>query len=168
MGSKVASKELAIMGACAVALGAGLCGLGACTRGEEGGPGAATPSTGVASDAALEGGEPASPGPPADHGELAEGEADAEAGDADLTGLLHGPEATDLAAAAVKLPAGWQGTGVLAKRGERLPRRAPSWAKVAAEIIEHDGQTYIASLLPSLKGIRIAKLEWENSKKEVR
>ncbi|MCX5677113.1 MAG: hypothetical protein NTX87_19160 [Planctomycetota bacterium] len=30
----------------------------------------------------------------------------------------------------------------------------------ALEIIEYDGQTYIASLLPSLKGIRIAKLEW--------
>ena len=35
----------------------------------------------------------------------------------------------------------------------RLPVAAP-------EIIEHDGQTYIASLLPSLKGIRIARLEW--------
>jgi hypothetical protein len=31
----------------------------------------------------------------------------------------------------------------------------------APEIIEHEGQTYIAGLLPSLKGIRIAKLEWE-------
>jgi hypothetical protein len=30
----------------------------------------------------------------------------------------------------------------------------------APEIIEYDGQTYIASLLPSLKGISIAKLEW--------
>ena len=37
----------------------------------------------------------------------------------------------------------------------------------APEIIEHEGQTYIASLLPSLKGIRIAKLEWETTKKEV-
>jgi len=38
----------------------------------------------------------------------------------------------------------------------------------APEIIEYDGQTYIASLLPSLKGIRIAKLEWGTTKKEVR
>jgi hypothetical protein len=37
----------------------------------------------------------------------------------------------------------------------------------APEIIEHDGQTYIASLLPSLKGIRIARLEWGTTKKEV-
>jgi hypothetical protein len=34
----------------------------------------------------------------------------------------------------------------------------------APEIIEHEGQTYIASLLPSLKGIRIAKLEWTTTK----
>jgi hypothetical protein len=39
----------------------------------------------------------------------------------------------------------------------RLPVAAP-------EIIEHEGQSYIASLLPSLKGIRIAKLEWGSTK----
>jgi hypothetical protein len=41
---------------------------------------------------------------------------------------------------------------------ERLPVAAP-------EIVEHEGRTYIASLLPSLKGIRIARLEWESAKK---
>ena len=30
----------------------------------------------------------------------------------------------------------------------------------APEIVEHEGQTYIAVLLPSLKGIQIAKLKW--------
>ena len=30
----------------------------------------------------------------------------------------------------------------------------------APEIFQHDGHWYIASLLPSLKGIRLAKLEW--------
>jgi len=30
----------------------------------------------------------------------------------------------------------------------------------APEIIQHEGRTYIAALLPSLKGIRIAELEW--------
>ena len=30
----------------------------------------------------------------------------------------------------------------------------------APEIVEHEGQTYIASLLPSLKGIRLARLAW--------
>jgi hypothetical protein len=35
----------------------------------------------------------------------------------------------------------------------RLPVAAP-------EIIEHEGRQYIASLLPSLKGIRIARLKW--------
>jgi hypothetical protein len=38
----------------------------------------------------------------------------------------------------------------------------------APEIIEHDGQTYIASLLPQLDGIRIAKLGWRTTKKEIR
>ncbi|MBN2410632.1 hypothetical protein JXQ31_02995 [candidate division KSB1 bacterium] len=38
--------------------------------------------------------------------------------------------------------------------------------KVAApEIIHHDGQDYIAALLPGLDGIRIAKLDWEPGKK---
>jgi hypothetical protein len=36
----------------------------------------------------------------------------------------------------------------------------------APEIIEHEGQTYIASLLPSLKGIRIAKLDWGSTKEK--
>jgi len=36
----------------------------------------------------------------------------------------------------------------------RMPIAAP-------EIVLHKGQYYIASLLPSLKGIRIAKLRWE-------
>ncbi len=31
----------------------------------------------------------------------------------------------------------------------------------APEIIEHEGRTSIASLMPSLKGIRIAELGWE-------
>jgi hypothetical protein len=35
----------------------------------------------------------------------------------------------------------------------RLPVAAP-------EIIEHEGRYYIASLLPSLKGIRVARLKW--------
>jgi len=30
----------------------------------------------------------------------------------------------------------------------------------APEIVLHDGQYYIAALMPTLKGIRIAKLEW--------
>jgi Glycosyl hydrolases family 32 N-terminal domain len=34
----------------------------------------------------------------------------------------------------------------------------------APEIIQHDGQHYIAALLPSLKGIQIARLQWAASK----
>jgi hypothetical protein len=30
----------------------------------------------------------------------------------------------------------------------------------APEIVVHDGRCYIAALLPSLKGIRIARLKW--------
>ena len=38
----------------------------------------------------------------------------------------------------------------------------------APEIIEYDGQTYIASLLPSLVGIRIAKMGWGARTKDIR
>jgi hypothetical protein len=31
----------------------------------------------------------------------------------------------------------------------------------APEIIEHEGQLYMAALLPSLKGIQIARLTWD-------
>jgi hypothetical protein len=31
----------------------------------------------------------------------------------------------------------------------------------APEIVEHEGQLYIAALLESLKGMRIARLKWE-------
>jgi hypothetical protein len=31
----------------------------------------------------------------------------------------------------------------------------------APEIVFHDGQYYIAALLPSLKGIRVAKVKWK-------
>jgi hypothetical protein len=37
----------------------------------------------------------------------------------------------------------------------------------APEIIDHEGQTYIASLLPQLDGIRIARLGWGTTKKGV-
>jgi hypothetical protein len=30
----------------------------------------------------------------------------------------------------------------------------------APEIIQHEGQYYIAALLPSLKGIQVSRLEW--------
>lgn len=41
----------------------------------------------------------------------------------------------------------------------RLPVAAP-------EIIEHQGQWYIASLMPSLKGIRIAQLHWRAARND--
>lgn len=34
----------------------------------------------------------------------------------------------------------------------------------APEIIHHEGQYYITALLPSLKGIRMARLKWESQK----
>ena len=39
-------------------------------------------------------------------------------------------------------------------------------AVAAPEIIEHNGQYYIAALMPNLKGIRIAKLKWLPKKQE--
>jgi len=38
----------------------------------------------------------------------------------------------------------------------------------APELIEHEGQTYIASLLPSLKRIRITKLAWKTTENQSR
>jgi len=38
--------------------------------------------------------------------------------------------------------------------------RIGSLSVAAPEIIQHDGQDYIAALMPSLKGIRLAKLKW--------
>ena len=34
----------------------------------------------------------------------------------------------------------------------------------APEIFQHEGKFYVAALLPSLKGIRIAQLEWVPAK----
>jgi hypothetical protein len=31
----------------------------------------------------------------------------------------------------------------------------------APELVQHKGQWYMASLLPSLKGIRIARMQWK-------
>jgi hypothetical protein len=39
-------------------------------------------------------------------------------------------------------------------------RLVRSWHVAAPEIIRHEGQYYVASLLDSLKGIKIAKLKW--------
>jgi hypothetical protein len=37
-----------------------------------------------------------------------------------------------------------------------------SWRVAAPEIIHHEGQYYVASLMDSLKGIKIARLKWVN------
>jgi hypothetical protein len=44
------------------------------------------------------------------------------------------------AALGLPLPPNWQGTGVLAKRDESVPKRAPAWTRIAAEVVMRDGQ----------------------------
>lgn len=46
---------------------------------------------------------------------------------------------------AVPLPADWSGQGILANREEALPRRAPQWAAVSAEVIVRDEQRYLVA-----------------------
>ncbi len=137
--------------ALAWALGAG------CTRSEPPGGGPAKPSDGD------EDGDAAPAAAPGDS-EIAAGDAGAAPGDVDLTGLVHQPEADELAAAPVKLPAGWQGTGVLARRSDRLPRRAPSWAKVLVEVTLRDGQRYLVATgrVSKVKDVQLARSTAEN------
>lgn len=68
----------------------------------------------------------------------------AAAGDADLAPPEAG-DGAEPAASAITLPDGWSGTGVLAKREAKLPRRAPSWAKVVAEVVDKDGQRLLVT-----------------------
>jgi hypothetical protein len=48
-----------------------------------------------------------------------------------------------LAADEVPLPAGWEGEGTLVRRQERIPRRAPRWAAIAAEVVRRDEQRFL-------------------------
>lgn len=43
----------------------------------------------------------------------------------------------------VQLPAGWEGEGTLVRREERIPRRAPRWATIAAEVVRRDDQRFL-------------------------
>lgn len=44
---------------------------------------------------------------------------------------------------AVKPPADWKGTGVLAKAKIPPPKGAPPWAAIAAEVVARDGSRYL-------------------------
>jgi hypothetical protein len=58
----------------------------------------------------------------------------------------------------------WQLWSCIRNNGVNDDRYLISTLPVAApEIIHHDGKDYIASLMPSLKGIRMAKLKWEEA-----
>lgn len=68
-----------------------------------------------------------------------------DAAEVDATALVPPPSGDTLAAAKVQLPKGWQGTGVLARRGGRIPKRAPAWARIALEVVERGGQRYLVA-----------------------
>jgi hypothetical protein len=60
----------------------------------------------------------------------------APAGDALMPALAQGAAIP----AAASLPQGWSGSGVLAARDTKLPKKAPKWAQVQAEIADKGGQ----------------------------
>jgi len=91
----------------------------------EAAPAPGNPAVGAAGEAAAPGATPAA------------GEAVADAGG--LSPPAPGGAAV-LAASKITLPSGWAGKGVLAKRAEKLPKRAPAWGKANAEVIEEDGK----------------------------
>lgn len=47
------------------------------------------------------------------------------------------------AAIDAQLPANWEGEGILVRRQERVPRRAPQWASIAAEVVRRDEQRFV-------------------------
>ncbi|MEE8409497.1 MAG: hypothetical protein V3T05_07825 [Myxococcota bacterium] len=55
------------------------------------------------------------------------------------------PDPEDPPAVDVPLPVGWEGQGILASREERLPKRAPQWAAVAAQVIVRDDKRYLVA-----------------------
>ncbi len=57
-----------------------------------------------------------------------------------VVGETESPPHTD-----VPLPADWAGQGILASREEALPKRAPQWAAVSAEVIVRDEQRYLVA-----------------------
>jgi len=64
----------------------------------------------------------------------------------------------------VKIPEGYQGKGVLAKRTEKLSKKAPAWAKVVAEIIEEKDKRFLrtSGYVKGIHDIFLAKTTAEN------
>jgi hypothetical protein len=85
-------------------------------------------------------------------------------GEMDVAALVPGPQATELAAKEIKLPPQWKGTGVLQKRADKLPRRAPAWAGIAAQVVEHDGKRFLVTTgrVSKIKDAQLARSTAEN------
>ena len=75
----------------------------------------------------------------------------------------QGPEA-GVANAPPTPPADWQGVGILAKRADKLPRGAPSWAAIAAEVIERDGKRFLRATgkVDDIDSVALARSTAEN------
>jgi hypothetical protein len=65
---------------------------------------------------------------------------------------------------ATPLPEGWSGLGVLARSEVPLPADAPEWARVAAEVVERDGQRYLltTAFAPKMPNHALARTASEN------
>ena len=116
------------------------------------------------------GGESAKqPNAPAPKGDGVGAAAIPAAREVDVAALVGEPKATSLAAAPVRLPPKWSGHGVLARRNDRLPRRAPAWVKVEAEVVERDGQRYLlaSGRAQKIKDVGLARNTAENRARSV-
>jgi hypothetical protein len=85
-------------------------------------------------------------------------------GEMDVAALVPGPQATELAAKEMKVPPQWKGTGVLSKRTEKLPRRAPTWAGITAQVLEHDGSRFLVTTghVSKIQDAQLARSTAEN------
>lgn len=142
--------------------------LGACTNDDA--KQAQAPQPAVPTPAALSAdAKPADAAPAdakaADPASAAGGDADAKpTAEVDVAALVPAPAATELAAKEVKLPAQWKGTGVLQRRADKLPRRAPAWAGIAAQVLDRDGQRFLVTTgrVSKIKDAHLARSTAEN------
>ena len=81
-------------------------------------------------------------GAAATDGGAGDGQTPTVGGDADLAAALlgQGDNAAMLASAKVTVPQDWKGTGVLARATQPVPKKAPTWARIALEVVERDGK----------------------------
>ncbi|MEK7704172.1 MAG: hypothetical protein AAB426_04375 [Myxococcota bacterium] len=110
-------------------------------------------------------GEVAEPTPPPDEVAVA-GEPTAPTAAPDL--VPAEPAGTE-AARAMTVPQGWSGTGVLSRRTGKLPKGAPKWAAVEAEVVAREGRRMLVAsgLVEQIGNPALARSTAENRARAV-